>query len=379
MIANKENIESLLTALNEAIEDKDIVLINLIIFQLGKRYSKDCNSIILFNQNKNQDKDLFSKTIIPIKKDEEKKPISQANIISKNHNNIFSDRDVNPKLTETIQSKQYNNQTNQPMNYNTQKKFNNSNYNYNQNEYQPQYSNNNNNVFAGSNNSYPYNQQTNFQPQYNSNNTNNNPNRGNTNFTNTNLIQENVFQNSNEQYYDNNQNTQNMGYKFDGNKPKTNLYQNNNNKLKHTDLNINNQFDNKKVNYTQLNNINNYSNQFIQERNTENNRRMNSCPDNLNEIGDDSLYYINDYESFCNIMGCNNQKDHILISCESFHEFGCSKCLSNYYKKKYPKLKEILVDPFICPICKNESKVESSHEVLKNVFGIEMFRKLQSN
>ena len=364
MLAKKENIESILNALNEAIEDKDIALINSIVFHLGNKYSKDCDSIILLNQNKTQNKESNNfKTVIELKKQEEIKPTINTNIKVKNQNNVFFDRDI---------------QINQQPNNQSKMNLVNSNYINKQYEQQQTYQQINN-VFDNSNNSNVFGQQNVFQSQYDNNNSNNNPYRGNTNMTNTKIVQENVFSNSNNQNYVGNQNTQLSGYQnINVKKPNTNLILNDRFNPINTNLNMNNQYSgNNKINHTQFNNINQYPNQFIQGKNSQNNQRMNSCPDNLNDIEEDFYDAINDYESFYYKMGCRNQKDEVLISCNQYHQFGCLKCLANYYKKKYPQLNQILIDPFICPICKNSSSVESSHEILKYVFGSEVYRKLQ--
>jgi hypothetical protein len=89
-------------------------------------------------------------------------------------------------------------------------------------------------------------------------------------------------------------------------------------------------------------------------------------------------YVFQDAKNFEKIMNCKSiEKVNSLIFCESYHEF-CSECLANYYNLIYDDLKDILVDLYICPICKNTQKVESSHDTLREVFGPEKFDSLMN-
>ena len=76
-------------------------------------------------------------------------------------------------------------------------------------------------------------------------------------------------------------------------------------------------------------------------------------------------------------MKCVNkdENDNIFIDCEGYHTF-CKKCLGNYFRKTFINLKNILLDKYICPICKETSAVQNSIITLNIVFGEEFMKKL---
>lgn len=332
---NKGNIEDILIALNEAIEDKDIVLINSIILILGNKYSKNLDSIVLLDDDKVQNRKTikFNVTI----------PLTE--VIKK------------PKPNYIVEG---NNQSNQHKNFNNQINSGNNFINNKPNQNQQPFSNYNNNLnYNNFNNDKSNNQNVFLNDLYNGNKMN--YYKDNTNFNPTNIIKENNF---NKQIQQNSVNQINNQIKN-----KTDLYQNKDMMEKSTNLHLKNQMEGPKINHQT--NIYNQNNKLINDI-----RKTNNCTEDLNYIVKNYDELIKDYESFCNVMGCNNRNDQILMPCNEYHEFKCSKCLENYYKKKYPELKEILFDKFICPICKYKSPVDSSHEVLQYVFGVKKFNEL---
>ena len=364
MLANREIVEGMLTTLNEAIQDKNLVLVQSIIFHLGNKYPHELDSILLLNENISQNQ--YSRnypTKIDIKLNENLKTVKTQSSDNIQEKNVFSDRGYNIPLKPKVS--QQNNQVHQPQ-------FNNYSQ-YNQANQEQQYTSYDN-IFSNDTKS-----RQNMIPNRFANSQSNNFSQGNTNLTQTKFIEQPVSNTNN--IFQNNQKTQKWNNQLNINKPMTNLNPNEqfiggNSKFMN---NNNNNLLNNNTNYNQLNNFNNNQSRANQYTQFNNNIRKNECPEDLNIISNDFVNDIYNMDSFKQVMQCKNNRDKIMILCREYHEFTCSKCLFNYYRKRYPDLKYILTDKHICPICKENSEVEQSYETLKSIFGNQLFEEIQSN
>ena len=93
-------------------------------------------------------------------------------------------------------------------------------------------------------------------------------------------------------------------------------------------------------------------------------------------INQNDLLNIKDNASFYEVMNCvDHVGELVLITCGKYHEV-CEKCLKIFYELSYNPIEKILLDPYICPICRKTSIVEDTIALLNTIFGEE---KIQMN